>query len=535
MAIPRWGKTRKRIDLFDWGVLFTLAVLSVWVMIVLYARQGPNNIWTGTDGTYISDQMNYLGWIQFASTHLLISNPFTTAATTADFLHPGLLISTLLVRFGMPVELAYLLWKPVAVIVLFAGTRRYVRASIAGLWPRRFALVLSLVYISPAAALVAWFQGPHWTNFFFLHTVDVEMWPVGYLWGYSFTAIAIGAMALALLAYERDRKAARIGAIAPLLGLLCAWLQPWQGTTLIAIVLTSELILRFRGDRGRLGLPAIMALAITAPLLYYSILSHFDSSWKLAGSANLAIFPPLPWQPILVSIIPLAAVAALAYRLPIIGFHDLALRVWPIAALIIYWIIGFWHVGTFPLHSLQGVGIPLAVLAITGAQSVHLGLRRRTRLQICAVLVALLVIPSGIRELQGVWSLGSPSILGPQPFFITSGEQDALRYLKADHTPGAVLTPFYLGQTIPAETGRRTWLGSYSWTPSLFQRIPVANALFSGRLSPSESMHVVTDSGAHFLLSDCHEHADLSKTLQPQLKAVHHFGCATVYELRAGA
>ncbi|HZM57103.1 MAG TPA: hypothetical protein VFC03_18970 [Acidimicrobiales bacterium] len=105
------------MDLFDWVFLLLVAVLSVWVMIVLDARQGPNSIWTGTDGTYISDQMNYLGWIQFAASHLLVSDPFTTAPTTADFLHPGLVISTLLVRLGATPDAAYLLWKPAAVIV----------------------------------------------------------------------------------------------------------------------------------------------------------------------------------------------------------------------------------------------------------------------------------------------------------------------------------------------------------------------------------------------------------------------------------
>jgi hypothetical protein len=43
------------------------------------------------------------------------------------------------------------------------------------------------------------------------------MWPGSYLWGYPFTAIAIAALAGALLASERDRRAGRtppVGAIA---------------------------------------------------------------------------------------------------------------------------------------------------------------------------------------------------------------------------------------------------------------------------------------------------------------------------------
>ncbi|HEY5001239.1 MAG TPA: hypothetical protein VII15_05320 [Candidatus Cryosericum sp.] len=529
------GRLRKRMDLFDCGVLVVLAVVSVWPMIVLNARQGPNAIWNGTDGILVSDQMNYLGWIQVAAKHVLISDPFTTARSAADYLHPGLAISGLLVRLGMTPTMAYLVWEPVAVVVLFVGLRRYVRASLVGIWPRRLALVLSLFYISPAGALVAWLNGPHWSNFFLLQPIDVEMWPVGGLWGYPFTAIAIGAMVLCLLAYERDRRSLRIRPAAPLLALLCAWLQPWQGATLIAMVVVTELTLRLRGDRVRLALPAMMLSAIAAPLVYYSVLSHLDSTWQLAGRVNLTIFPAFPWEPILISIAPLALLSALAYWLPIAGFHDLALRVWPISALTLYGIIGFAHIGTFPLHSLQGIGIPLAVLGVMGARKLHFPVRNRSRIAIASVVVALLVIPSGLSELHSVWGLGSsPTLFGPQPVFVTADEREALNYLREDRAPGAVLTPYYLGQTIPAETGRHTWLGSFSWTPDFFKRITVANDLFSGRLSPSSVNRVVRSSTARFLLSDCNQHADLSSVLRPILGSVRHFGCATVYQLRPG-
>ena len=113
--------------------------------------------------------------------------------------------------------------------MLFVAMRRMVRASISGLWSRRFALILALFYISPAGALVAWIGGPHWSNFFLTQTVDLEMWPGLYLWGYPFTAIAVAALALGLLAYERDRLRGDIRLAAPLFAMICAWLQPWQG------------------------------------------------------------------------------------------------------------------------------------------------------------------------------------------------------------------------------------------------------------------------------------------------------------------
>ena len=58
--------------------------------------------------------------------------------------------------------------------------------------------------------------------------------------------------------------------------------------------------------------------------------------------------------------------AALAYRLPAPGWQDVAVRVWPFAALAVY----LAPVGTFPYHAFQGMSIPLAVLAVQGVLSV---------------------------------------------------------------------------------------------------------------------------------------------------------------------
>ena len=524
-------------DAFEWGVFGLLLVLSVLVSLVLFFRQGPNAIWLAVNGTYISDQLNYLGWIQVAARHLLISNPFTTAPTTADYLNPGLAISGLLTRAGVSPYFAYLVWEPVAVVVIFEGSRRYIRALVEGVWARRAALVLALLYIAPAAALVSWLNWPHWTNFYLLPAVDVEMWPVGYLWGYPFTAIAVGLMALCLLSYAGARRLNRPSVPAPALAFFCAWLQPWQGATLGFIIVVSELLSRKRGDRTALSIPAATLIAILIPLSYYSALSHFDPSWAEAGRANLTIFPNLPWQPILVSILPMALVGALVYRLPVRDFSDLALRSWPVAALCVYVVIAVFHVGTFPLHSLQGVGIPLAIMAVRGAQSLRFARSLRLTYRplaavIATLLIVLLVVPSGARQIKDIWNLGSPTILGPQPYFITHGDRDALTYLRNDKTSGSVLAQFYLGQTIPAETGRQTWLGSYSWTPDFFRRISTTNNLFAGKLSPVEVDRVVRSSSARFVLSACNDNVNIAPALHSMLRSVRHFGCATVYELK---
>ena len=179
------------------------------------------------------------------------------------------------------------------------------------------------------------------------------MWSGQYLWGYLMTAIAVFLMPLVLLAHERgrDRRGPRAGA------LLVCWLQPWQGATL-------ALIIARRSPRGgaarrpalaRCSRPGAVALAGRSTT---SLLGHFDPAWELAAKSNAAGAMPewsWPWWAIVLTLAPLAVPAVLAYRLPAPSWQELAVRVWPFAALVVYLL----PVGTFPYHAFQGLAIPL--------------------------------------------------------------------------------------------------------------------------------------------------------------------------------
>ena len=48
-----------------------------------------HRVWTGTDGVYIVDQMQYLAWIRDASNHVLSSNLFVLRPTPHDYFQPA--------------------------------------------------------------------------------------------------------------------------------------------------------------------------------------------------------------------------------------------------------------------------------------------------------------------------------------------------------------------------------------------------------------------------------------------------------------
>ena len=103
--------------------------------------------------------------------------------------------------------------------------------------------------------------------------------------------------------------------------------------------------------------------------LYYFVLSKTDPSWELAGAVN--DFPRWPWWVTVLGLLPLALPAAFAYRLPAPDFGALALRVWPLAGLAVF----YQPAGTFPFHAFQGLSLPLAVLAVLALRE-WLGERR---------------------------------------------------------------------------------------------------------------------------------------------------------------
>jgi len=90
----------------------------------------------------------------------------------------------------------------------------------------------------------------------------------------------------------------------------------------------------------------------------------------------------------------------------------------------------------------------------------------------------------------------------------------------------------YLGQIVPAETGRPTWVGIYSFTPAYAERVDEATRLFSGQMTKVSAVSFVRSTGAKFVLSDCSHPQNLSSLLGSDLQATIHFGCASVYMVK---
>ncbi|MGH2746033.1 MAG: hypothetical protein ACRDN8_26770 [Thermoleophilaceae bacterium] len=516
----------RRLDRFEIGVLVALFALALAPLIGLLVRVWTQGgLVTGGDGFLVADPLQYLTWLREAGEHVAIANLYDLEDGPRSFVHPGVLLSGLAHQLGLGVVASYVIWKPVAVLALFAGAVGLGRRFLARTDDRRLALVLGLFFASPIAALVGWAGiGGNDVKFDF-DFVSGELWGGTYLWGYLFTAVAVGVMPVGLLAYERGRDGGggRPLALAAGCGLVAAWFQPWQGTTLILVLAAAEALSLRRGRSlaGAMRDLAVPVAVTAAPLGYYLVLSRTDASWELAGAVN--DFPRWPWWVTVLGLLPLALPAVFAYRLPAPDFGSLALRAWPLAGLAVF----YQPAGTFPFHAFQGLSLPLAVLAVLAVRA-WLDERRVPLWGAVSAVLVLCLVGTAYRANE----LREAVNLGRQPFFLTASERDALRHLEERAEPGGVLTPVYSGVVVPAYTGRETWIGAGSWTPDFEERRRSTESLFAGELDPREARALVRRSGAAFLYSDCHGRADIEPLVRAFTDPPQRFGCAAVYRVR---
>jgi hypothetical protein len=508
----RW----RRLDPFEIALLAVFALLSMWVVALdLWQMVAHGLVWTGTDGFFIVDQMQYLSWIQSAAQHLLVNNLFVLRDTPSDYFQPAVMISGVVAALGVAPWLALLLWKPIAGVGIFLAVRAYCNRSLEGRPAQRAGLILGLLFGSFSVVYGA------------LGIVG-DMMPAWLSWGYPFGLMSVALIAFALLGYDRARTAGRVVWVPGLLGGLASTLHPWQGELMILIIIGAEAI-RWREHRTlrTLRLPVLTLLLAGLPLVYYLVLGHVDISWGMARQASKHAFS---FWSIAIGAAPLALVALLGYRGRPRDFLELMSRLWPLAAIFIYFLSAT-ELSATPLHAFDGVTIPLAVLAVAGVQRARLAQRLPRPRLVGVVVIALATIPANAYALAVAHQFVDPTPGNAN--FITHDERDALAYLNNDPDPGGVLTQFYLGEVVPARTGRRTFVGDCLWSePRCIPRSLRADALFGGFLSPAAARQFVRRSGARFLLFSCiDDPRRVRRELAPLVQSTRRLGCATVYEL----
>jgi hypothetical protein len=517
-----------------------IAVALAWALVPMallaYHTLRHGGVISGSTGPLAgADQLFYMDQIRQSAQHLLITDHFDLTLGHAVYLNPLYLLGGIVWLIGVPLQAAFWALSLVGAPLLAFGAVALAVRTLPSRRQRAAAVALGLFYMSPIAPLLGWTGAVGPVARYQLLLPAGESMPAWQLWGYPHSGVSVGLMALALIGAASAVRGASsprlIGGVA-VAGGLCAWLHPWQGGTLIAVLLV--LILESRSRRVTTVL-AIPLTATVAPLIYEFVLEHSDAAWRIDSAQNTVVH--VPWWAMLVVLGPIVAIALVGIRTVARGPLRTILITWPLAALAIYF-----GTSEFPYHALEGISLPLAVLAVAGwprcygAIRSHVpSLQRGSKaaatvgVALASVLVALCTIPGAAYE---VTNFHDAERSGAAPYFLTPDDDDALSYLDHLKTPGGVLARDYIGMAVPAFTGRRTWVGEWTWTPDFDQRSALAEQLMSGRLPNAEARELVAGTGARFILSDCGAQAPLSRQLGSMVASTHRFGCAAVYELR---
>ena len=498
-------------------------------MLVHVASHG--GVLIGTNGRDFFDQFQYLAWIRDAGSHGLASNLWVIGHTPHDYLHPMYLISGLLWRLGVSVQVAYLIWKPVAIAILFLGFAAYVRHLLpSSRWQQAAALVLALFYLTPVLAIGKWTGGLPAVHQYQLVLASDDSSAALQLWGFEHTAIAIGLMPVFLIAAERliagtsasDGSRRPWTAVAAVAGLLVSWLHPWQGAILLAI---AGGMLVLKPPRRRYVALAVPAAATLLPLVYGLVLSRADASWR-AFEAQSTTTGTAPWWALLASFGPLVAFAAFGMRRSRED-RDWMLVLWTVACAGVYFVVT-----DFPPHALAGVTLPLAVLAVRGWQRLQARARVPSRAAVVVAIAAILAltVPAAVYEAQAVKDDVSPTISGAialEQLRLTSDQAAALDYLDRSPRRGGVLAPWFLSMSIPGATGRQVYAGHFQWQPH--SHVALAAAFFAPTTSGAVRRTILTHSKATFVVADCNAPRSLRSDIAPLARPVKRAGCVTVY------
>ena len=484
-------------------------------LIYLGAKAGATDrSFTGAAGIFPADQLQYFALIRSSGEHLLAANGFDLGEGGHVLLNPMFAVSGLIWRAGVSVEFSFLLWLPVAVLVVFIGSRTFVRRFLGPGRAASCALALALFAVSPVVAVASWAGAPGEKA---LDLVAGESATAPLLWGYLPAAVALGlvplcVLGLARLISEDRRPQPRVLAATSATGALAAWLHPWQGVLLL--LLAGGLLLWTR-RRSAVFATAVPIAAIGLPLLYLFGLSHGDPSFELARAQLPTLRPN--FLAIAIALAPLGVLAGFGVRRPLEEPHERLLVMWPpvsVAASLL-----------LPLdvlsHLLEGISVPLAVLAVRGWQRLPLPAKAVVPALAVAIVPGLIYSADQTRQAADADRLG---------FFLDSGETSALAALDRAPGDGGVLSDAAVGAAVPAFTGRRTWVGHPTWTPDYPHRSRETGALFSGRISPHRARRLVRRAGARWLLVPCGR-PDVAPLLGPLVVRRQAFGCARVYEI----
>jgi hypothetical protein len=255
-----------------------------------------------------------------------------------------------------------------------------------------------------------------------------------------------------------------------------------------------------------------------------------------AMSTLSALVSAAPWVP-LIFLTPLLIMTIPGWRMKPDSPLDLAVRVWPLVASGQFVFILASGVGNSASHSLRGITIPLAIVAVQG----FLRTRGRARM-VLSVLAGSVALAAGFSTFKLVdYGLATVSSRPDKGYFLDSSQRKVIAYLNSGAPAGGVLAPDTFSAVIAAHTDRRVWSGHFTWTKDYIPRLVGLNSFYSlHKGSAIGRLYLAAASGARIVVVPCglvsgRPNENLVNQLKPLTAVAVRKGCYSVLVLkRAG-
>ncbi len=365
-----------------------------------------------------------------------------------------------------------------------------------------------------------------------------------------FMAAALYIFVFDLMLRGRARGRLIYAIFAGLVALFLGWQHAYD-LVLVYGILGFYVVLKILRDRR---LPVyliygglILGLISWWPAIYSVLLTRADPVWKqvLAQFANAGVYTPPPWQlPILLGIPLLIALLTVILRNPLRlrgwSDNDLFLLAWLVGNLLLIYIPT-----DFQIHMLNGIQVPIAILAASGFYRYILPNLERlySRLKAGAqgnaawlsrasvAFLLLAILPTNLY----LWSWRFFELSQhTYPYYLYKDEISAFSWLSENGSINdVVLSSLMIGQYVPMMTGKHAFLAHWAQTLDFYGKQKLVQEFFNIQTSDSRRQEILIKYDVNYIFYGPQEKqiGSYSPGDSPMLQKVYSNSLVTVYKV----
>lgn len=486
--------------LFVWAMAGLLILLTAAPFIFGYLQRPADTVFTGLHHLAPGDTNVFLSMIeQVQQGENIFLNLYTAEPQARIFINPLWLSVGWLGKIAhLPNLLTLHLARSLAIIALVYVLYLFVSYFITQIRWRRWVL---------AALLFASGLGVFFNPFLFdannIYEHPTDIWiaeSVTFLSAlhspHLIASLTLMVLTFYLMLRAFDTAQLRHSIGAGVASFFLAWFHPFNGPTVFAVLLVYMLIMfwwRRKIDWYWVKHYVVLGLCTLPAVTYLFALQQTD--WVIRSWSAQNILPsPSVWMYMIGFglLLPLAIVG---------GWRSIRLR-YPKRLFLIVWAIVSWVLIYVPVsfqrRMSEGMQIPIVILAVCGIIFIFQRIKS-TYLRLGFVMVLFLFLPLTNLQVLGqeFYLFSSKPTL---PYYLEQDEVDAMHWLR-DHAGyrDIIFSSYYMGNYIPAYSGRVVWIGHGPQTINLPWKYETSQWFWSDNADDQQKEQLLREDGVRYV------------------------------------